>query len=191
MIAAYRSPQELGRSSLLGMTALARTPAEERRFRAMAYLLGDEHDPALLARPTTSSAEAVGFTEDERRNLRSLLRLIRARRTEEAGRLLNGAEIQPLLPRLAPWVKSAELQAVTAPNSTLSPPLLRQLLSLEIALSGGSPADSGEKSTAVESWSQLVARGGTKPVAVLSLETLTEFDPRQSVFRDRRWTEAD
>jgi len=48
LIAAYRNPQELGRSSLLGMTALARTPAEERRFRAMTYLLGDDHDPATV-----------------------------------------------------------------------------------------------------------------------------------------------
>ncbi len=43
-----RSRNGLGRSCLLGMIPLARDPWEERRFRAMAYLLDPAHDPAIL-----------------------------------------------------------------------------------------------------------------------------------------------
>ena len=48
LIAAHLEPDNLGRSSLLGLTGLARTAAEERKFRAMVYLLDSEHDRRVL-----------------------------------------------------------------------------------------------------------------------------------------------
>src|SRR5262249_5895515 len=47
-IAANLDPANLGRSSLLGMTALAASVEEERQYRALAFLLDPEHDRGVL-----------------------------------------------------------------------------------------------------------------------------------------------
>ena len=44
LIAAHLDPQKLGPSSLLGMSLLASTPAEVRKYRAMAFLLDPKGD---------------------------------------------------------------------------------------------------------------------------------------------------
>ena len=60
LIAAQLAPADLGKSSLLGMAALARNETEQRRFRAMVYLLDERHDKRLLqtapSKPPTASA---------------------------------------------------------------------------------------------------------------------------------------
>jgi hypothetical protein len=76
-IAAMLAPRELGRSCLLGMIALARTPQEEAKFRAAAYLLDPAHDSAVLkplaaVRTAASSAPAAA--------LPNLLRALQAAR---------------------------------------------------------------------------------------------------------------
>ena len=57
-MAAVLDPQRLGRSCLLGMVPLARDAAEQRRFRAMAYLLDPDHDPALLQASEQTAARS-------------------------------------------------------------------------------------------------------------------------------------
>ncbi len=51
LIAAYLDPPRLGRSCLLGMVPLARNANEQRRFRAMAYLLDPTHNRDVLTLP--------------------------------------------------------------------------------------------------------------------------------------------
>jgi hypothetical protein len=51
-----------------------------------------------------------------------------------------------------------------------------------------------DRATAVEpparpTWSQSVRLAQTAPVRELTLETLTEFNPRQNRYRDGRWTD--
>jgi len=57
-IAAHLDPQRLGRGSLLGMANMARTPAEAKKFHALAYVLDPGHDAQILTSPAPPPANA-------------------------------------------------------------------------------------------------------------------------------------
>jgi hypothetical protein len=55
-ICAARGDDRVRHSALLGLIALARSPDEERRFRAATYLFDAEHDESVLATPADGKA---------------------------------------------------------------------------------------------------------------------------------------
>jgi hypothetical protein len=65
--------------------------------------------------------------------------------------------------------------------------VLHRLVTLELLLS----ASQGDNPDADEgtpvAWSRIIARDGKALTRWLSLETLTEFDPRACVYRDGSW----
>ena len=126
LIAAYLQPQELGRSCLLGMTAVARTAAEERKFRAMAYLLDTKHDPGLLSEPTATEIDSSGLSDEKRKLLSTFLRLVRTRRFAEAQAMAKRPDVRELLPHIAVSIEPEELSAAAEEESLLSPSLLRK-----------------------------------------------------------------
>jgi uncharacterized protein YbaR (Trm112 family) len=70
----------------------------------------------------------------------------------------------------------------------LSPSLLKRIVQLELDWLPA-PEPAGEASRPPRaSWSLSVQLGQTAPLPTLSLESLTEFDPRQNQFRDGKWT---
>jgi hypothetical protein len=187
LIAAYLKPGELGRSSLLGMTRLARSAREERAFRAMAYLLDAKHDPSVLSEPAKIVFDAGVVPEENRGTLRTLLRLVRSGRKDDALEMLNRPAVKQLLPRLAPAITEEELRAAAG---EMSPQLLRKILDIELALAGAPPRDTSSKPARTSNWAQPIARNETGPVASLQLESLTEFDPRANRYRDGKWAAA-
>jgi hypothetical protein len=195
VIAAQLDPDNLGRSSLLGMTALARSPLEERRIRAMSYLLDPAHDASVLkggGSSPTASTTAEGDASG-RESLLSMLRLLRKGQGPIARRTAERKESEAIFAQHGRGLTQKQFLALCRGGQTLAPEQLARLIRLELALSGGaaSAADdepAGGKSTARPSWSEAISSGDTKPIAPLSLETLTEFDPRLSVYRDGKWT---
>jgi len=183
LIAAYLDSEKLGRSSLLGMAGLARTPSETRRFRAMAYLLDPNHDRSLLQ----GSANAAGpsaIVDDEGREV--LLKAIQAfRRGESRWRTLAEREIvKKALARFSDVLSHEELTGV---GKETPPDILRKVLALELLLTARDETKPRKPTEEVVPWSRIVDREGTGPVPWLSLETITEFDPRECVFRDGNW----
>ena len=63
--------------------------------------------------------------------------------------------------------------------------ILHQLVALELELLSDAPQPAAASQE--PSWAALLGRGESDPAPALSLETLTEFDPRQCVYRNRRW----
>lgn len=190
VIAAHLDPDHLGRSSLLGMTALARNALEERRIRALSYLLDPAHDPALLkdvARtPVAISGSEAGAAGRE--SLLSMVRLVRRGQGTVARRTAERSESAALFNQHGLGLTQAEFLTLCRTPQPLPPAQLARLLRLELALSGdaaSAPTTTDAKARA--SWSAALASGDTRPIAPLSLETLTEFDPRQCVYRDGKW----
>lgn len=75
-------------------------------------------------------------------------------------------------------------------NHRLSPSLLKRIVQLELdwlPVEGEADGDSKERSRT--SWAQSARLGQWDPVAPLSLETLTEFDPRRTRYREGNWVE--
>lgn len=187
LIAAWLDPPNLGKSSLLGMIDLARGAAEERKFRALAYLLDPEHDRRVLKDPQPVKV-ASGGTAASRDQLVAALRLLRQGKIAPARNALQVPAVRAQLEQYKDVLSYQELSGLRA-GETLSPALLRKVLLLETALTYRSTEDLGPKKEAGASWQQSLVRDGDSPVPVLSLDTITEFNPRLCQFKDGKWVE--
>jgi hypothetical protein len=68
--------------------------------------------------------------------------------------------------------------------------LLARLIRLELSLTGAAEAEPAATTAADggrPSWSAALAAGRTGTVPSLSLETLTEFDPKLCIYREGKW----
>lgn len=187
LIAAYLDPSGLGRSCLLGMAGLARTPAEEKAFRAMAFSLDPDHDPALLKSPKSTVSSFTGIKANDREGLRIAVRLLRSGKLEDARRYFSRPPVQAAATYYSHIISESEYQEAIRAAGELGPRLLRKFLTLEIALSTVSPVAVADDPSGFAPWSQLIARDETQPVRPQGFATLTEFDPSQSVFHDGKW----
>jgi hypothetical protein len=189
-IAAWHSDGSLRKSALLGMVSLARTPEEQRRFRAAAYLHDPEHDRSLLAE--VGELPTVRGTA-QREPLTDLLAAVRALRqgmVGEARSIFERPVSKDGLESLTSFVTRDELIAACGARQ-LSSDQLRKVLLAEVALSRAlneRAAESAEKSALSQtSWSQAVQTGGLAPLPSIDLLSLTEFDPRECLFRGGKW----
>jgi hypothetical protein len=188
LIAAYLAPESLGRSSLLGMLNLADSPAEERKYRAMAYLLDPQHDKRILreagqAAPTTDAADEETTT--------MLIAALRAARRGDQRTLANMLKRPSFREALQQWPSGLSYDEFANLPEELPPETLARLLQLELVLSRQSRPEGPEDEEQSASWSWIVQRDGTEPVPSLTLETLTQYDPRDCVFRDGKWIRPD
>jgi hypothetical protein len=93
LIAAYFDSPNLGRPCLLSMSTLAANPADARKYRAMAFLLGSKADPTLLkteaikAGPSTSPKSKA--QENAFKSFQLALRKYRAGQVKNAKDLAN------------------------------------------------------------------------------------------------------
>ncbi|MEE3370476.1 MAG: hypothetical protein VX346_14145 [Planctomycetota bacterium] len=191
LIAAFLDPERLGRSSLLGMVSLARNPAEERRFRAMLFLLDPDADRALLKEPDRFRASDREQVEIQNRLL-AALRALRRGSKSDALRIAQRPDVKQHLQRYEDILEHHELVTACTPGTNrrkLNPLILQKVIKLELAIlfpTSPNPAVSKEKSTG-KSWSHLFKRTSPGPTLPLRLESLTEFDPRKSLFRNGAW----
>ena len=191
LTAAFLDPQRLGRSSLLGMVSLARNPDEERRFRAMLFLLDPDADRAILKEPDRFRPTDREQIEVQNRLL-AALRALRRGSKSEALRIAQRPEVKHHLLRFDDILEHHELITACTPGANrrkLTPLMLHKLIKLELAILfpvSSSPADSKKKSTR-NTWSGLFRRTSPDPTLPLRLESLTEFDPRKSHFRSGAW----
>lgn len=188
-IAAWLDSPGLGKSSLLGMIDLARSASEETKFRAVAYLLDPEHDRRVLKAPQPVKL-ASGGTAVSRDQLLGALRLLRQGKVTPARTIMQTPAVRAQLDQYKELLPYAEVTNLRA-GEALPPTLLRKVLLLETALAYRSTEDLDPKKATGASWQQSLARDGIAPLPVLSLETLTEFNPRQSQFKEGKWVEPE
>jgi hypothetical protein len=179
-------------AAMLGLIALARSPEEEARFRAAAYLADPRHDPALL-RPASGVAppRAAGSSDQAARHkLLEAVHHARRGKGDVAGRLIERPEMAAELESVASIVTKDDLLRICR-TKDLDDGQLKTLLKLELALDATLAPESASSSAAqgdARSWSQLLKKPqpAQRP---LNLAHLTEFDPRQSVYREGKWVE--
>jgi hypothetical protein len=242
LIAAWLEPDKLGRSCLMSMSNLARTPEEARRFRALAYLLDAKHDPAALQLPKqTGSTSAVTDKASEvaKTDFLSALKEFRRGRLAEARSLANQpgvaelfaaspglmdhatflaackAEVCPtcknklitpcptckgkgqvkdgLGSMLCPDCNGKKVQKCSTcggirKGASLSDDQLRGILKAEYFW-GEDKTDPKTMAPTAARWSALLSTQRAAPVPLLSLETVTEFDPRKCLYKGGKWVE--
>jgi hypothetical protein len=187
-IAAYLAPDKLGRSCLLGMVSLARTPDEERKFRAVAFLLDAEHDRSVLKAPKSGKAtDGSKLTDEQRQQLRVVLRALRDGRANDARTAARKPGLQEPLRHIATLLTPADF-ADLGQGEALPPGLMFKVLAAEVAIDPIKTESTDEVTPRRPSgWSQVINTKAFRPVPVLSLELLTEFDPRECHFRNGKW----
>jgi hypothetical protein len=171
------------------MIALARTAEEERKFRAAAYLLDREHDRSVLRATKWDQVDHGKISDEQRQQVRQLLRALRDGRATEARTLARRPAVQESLRRLATSLAPADFADLRA-GEPLPPTMLAKVLAVELALDPGDrratdPPDG--KETLSSSWSLLSDPKRSLPIPLLTLEWLTEFDPRHCHFRNGKW----
>jgi hypothetical protein len=187
-VVAARGEGPLKRSAMLGLIALARSAAEERRLLAAAYLFGDEHDPSLLKRQQAGATATISPSAIA--DLLMAARLVRQAKGAQARSILEKASLRNEAPRLVGVVSLDEL-AELAGGSQLTNPQLARVLRAELALEELKLGRSTNGETGAgdgQPWSAAVRPGGLEPMPLLSLEKLTGFDPAECVFRNGKWT---
>lgn len=243
LIAAWLAPNELGPGSLLRLSDLATRPAEARRCRAMAYLLGPRADATLLARGLGRPAGRDKVEAQAVEDFAKALQLFRTGQVKAASDLARRDGLEKVF-AMAPgnidrtkflqWCDDAHCttcrqdgtvacpacngkgtvlndfgQPVRCPTckgkkrttcpdcggthvrATVPGPVLRVVLRCELWAieQQGGPDNAGRKEAPDRGWSAIVGAGRLGPVAPLSLETITSFDPRKCLYRNRKWVE--
>jgi hypothetical protein len=185
LIAAYLAPETLGQSCLLGMVALARNPAEERRFRAMAFLLDPNHDRGVLK----AAMEATAPRDEAGRS--GLLKAVQAMRRGQRRIALQLADREPVLREFEKYEDLIGWDEFRRLEDEIPPQALRRLLVIEWLLTRDGDEGTAPFADRRTSWSQIAERQELKPLAPLTLETLTEFDPRECVYHQGQWVRPD
>jgi hypothetical protein len=174
------------------MIPLARSDVEQRRFRTMAYLLDPAHDPRLL---THSPQARRPQSSLDRKTAEALIRALRLARQGERRNALTQARrfrLADRLPELTDTITIREFEEACQPAKQISRSLARRIMELELAWlpSGASEAPQADSTTLPlpSGWSRAVAGQGVDPVRPLSLDKLTDLDPRACRYRDGEWT---
>ncbi len=192
LIVAYHGDATARAGAFAALFDLARSSDEERRFRALAFRILPDADPALLVPPRPTAPGPL--TDADRDLLMLTVRLLRDDRGEEAMTLIRRADFPEIYSRVASILPLQQLERYA---SEVRPSRGRRddLLRLELGLLGtyalsGSPApvtsapQPRRRSEAV--WSRPLAEP-SPPWVDVDWTDVTEFDPRDCLFRDGAW----
>jgi hypothetical protein len=187
-IAAFHSTGADRKSAVLGLAALAQREEEQRKLRAAAYLYDPAHSKTLLAPPAEAKLAETKADPGTLAGVLAALRTLRHGRPSEAKAALEAPAARQALAALESIITPAELPAALK-ESVLSDASLRKVLLAEMALERTlGEATSKSSATAPASWSQALQAGGPAPLPSLEIDRLTEFDPRETVYQDGKWT---
>ncbi|PQO36680.1 hypothetical protein [Blastopirellula marina] len=191
LIAAYLDPQKEGRSALLGMTPLMNDAQGVRQLRAMAYLLGPEHDVSLLGGTSQEEiARGVPLSEEQRSEVIEVLHMLRQSKRVEARQLLQREEIRAAMRQGTNKITPEEcltLSNGTCPGCTpgeIPNYMLQKLVAAEYELSS-----SGASEAMQTEWGYYLDGNFLQALPVLSLQNGTRFDPQKCLYRDGQWIE--
>lgn len=190
VIVAGNSKQDRVRSAAIAsLVRLANSKTERARWRMLQYLeTGSPNLNAAQSQDRSGSIKQLA-TEEQRRGLVQLLQSLRR------GETVNLNAVDPIVRKtaalwseLCPW---EELQQISKSNR-IGDEQLQRLVEFEYAVrqldqqpTVGSNED--RDSPVAASWQQLASRIEIDRVKIPSIGNATEFDPRESVFRDGRW----
>jgi len=194
LIAASLDPDGLGRSCLLAAAPLARDVQEERRFKALAYLLDPKHDKDSL-KETPRAVPADFMKGSEWMKFVAALRAYRKGHYDEASKRANEPGVALCFSDVPGFISHKEFLArCTTPADPKGPPdsgtdFIRQIVRIELQYEEATqPLTADPKAGNVGGpWQAAANPGGRVAPSPLVLEALTEFDPRDSVFRAGKW----
>jgi hypothetical protein len=195
LIAAYLDPSRLDSTYLRNMSELASMPAEARRLRAMAFLRDAKGDESLLkidrrkatAEPTTNLKRFQNalrnYCNGDFKSAKGFLEQVRNDEMDSCFRIVPGK-----MKRLD-FLKACKS---SESSKSYDEDQMEAILRTEIWVDDHIRAlGAATTSTGADSWSRVLNTGQTEAIPPLTLETVTEFDPRACVFRKGKWVVPD
>ena len=185
-IAAWLDPAKTGHGALLGLVSVARPGEEEARFRAAAFLFDPRHDKALLGQ-TSVTAGKPRQEDDPAQKLLEALRQLRRGRGQQARAALAAPAVSEELEAHRGILSREDFQAASSAKD-LSDEQLRKILELELKLDSrvSGRGEEGAQTT-LASWNDAVRGGNLAPIRLLQFDKLTQFDPRECIYRQGKW----
>lgn len=193
VIASSLDPEKLGKGCMATAAGIARNPQEERRLRAVAYLLDPGHDPSLLQEKPGKAlpAKATGLTGDSKaKNFLAALKAYRRGQYTEAEKQANTPGVETYFQMFGPISHATFLQACAKAPGVKTPPdpssdLARKILQLELESEDKTDkATDGRKSP----WSIALTPDSRRVPPLPSLTNVTEFSPADSVYAKGVWS---
>lgn len=191
LICATHSSGKIRRSALRGLIHAARTKAEQQKFRALAYLQDAQFSSLLhendFVQPESDTPANDGKDVNQATfdRLLDALRSLRQGKSRRSKKIMEDEEVrkefakyQSVLP-LDEFIRACE-------TGDVSDALLLKILEMNAKLRGGDiKPDVSDKS--VGAW-RVVFKNRLPPrIPKIDLQTVTEFNPANSVFRNGVW----
>jgi hypothetical protein len=200
MIVAYgagdsASGQSMKRGALKGLMDLARNERETQGFRTLFAMYGGEVD--LLERSQTVDTAEV--QSDPGNNDDVMLKIVRLLRQGANSKVLLELEDKSNATAIERWadICGPTDLARMAKQNRLQTEDLRRLLTIELAIENGQTAEqviSSQKSSGDNlpyDWGADAERTVPALLRLPRLQRITEFDPRDKIYRDGRWIRPD
>lgn len=191
LIAAYLDPKQEGRSALLGMSPLMKDAQGVRQLRAMAYLLGPQHDVSLLEGASQDEiANGVPLDDEQREEVVEVFHLLRQSKRADAKQRLQREELRTAMKQGTNKITPEECVALangTCPGcaqGTIPNYMLQKLVAAEYELTARGSNDQMETE-----WGYYLDDSFLQALPVLSLQNATQFNPKQCIYRNGKWVE--
>ncbi len=189
------SGQSIKRGALKGLIDLARNDREKQGFRTLFAMYGGELD-SLEGSPSVSAAETQS---EPRENDQVMLEIVRLLRQGANSKVLLKLEDKSITSAIERWseICSPKDLVQMAKQNRLQAEDLRRLLTIELAIENGQSVEqviSGQKSSDDSlpyDWGADAERAVPDMMLLPRLQSITEFDPRDTIFRSGRWTRPD
>ena len=169
-------------SALSGLPELARTQSEQQAFEVLIYLYTPK-DHIPVARSQTDR-DPGGLKESGvgRGKLLQAIRYIRQEKPAKATEILLETAVSAELKRWDSICSVTEINQMLTAKPTLEQ--LAKLFALEMALRNREAPKRDQTTTGWAEQARLRAKGWTR---LPTFDSVTEFDPRKSVYRDGEW----
>jgi len=175
----------LRRSALLGLAAIEDSAAERRRIDVLRHLI--DPDSSDIGTLTAGDRASIPQSISKKQLMLELVHAIRQEKSERARQLLNSPENRSVFEGWRELCSFAELEQMALVNRP-SRVQLSKLLAIELQIVRD--VNSANISTPQHlNWGDYAVQVSNTLGVLPTLENITPFDPRKSVFRDGIWVE--
>ena len=197
LISVFYGDAQLQRSGLRSLVRLSRNDQERQQFMALAWRYGAIESSQLRGNANGGAGDTsvggaglrgpVMLTLDQRETLSDLIRSSRSNMVRRARNLAQRDEVKAMFVDNDLGMthkKFVELLSREPTNDDIA-----SLVELELRVMAIETAFSTKEISGLK-WSDLATKENTRPVKSPTIETVTEFNPRQCYFVDGKWTES-
>lgn len=192
LICASQAEGKLRRSALRGLVQSARSQKEQQAFKVLSFLSDPEfrnvlrHSKPSSSAPSDQTAGENQENETPKEKLLDALVSIRNGKPLRAKNIMQDSDVQQLFKRFEKRLSLKEFNEACLMGE-LSNKILFDVLSIDAELRDGGGDAPAKTKDAADAWRELFRGKLPERVPEITFETVTEFDPSKSIYRNGVW----